>query len=149
MERKIWFDMDGTIADLYGVDDWVHKIDNGISSPYAQARPLVNMSVFARELHKKQKSGIKIGIISWLSRSGTDSFNDEVKKTKLNWLKSHLPSVEWDEINIVPYGTPKHKVGAGVLFDDNKRVRAEWEKCNTDNIAFTQINLISVLKGIV
>ena len=149
MERKIYFDMDGTIADLYSVEDWARKLDSGVVEPYVVARPLVNMSVLARELHKKQKSGIKVGIISWLSRSGSPEYNAEVTNAKIGWLKKHLPSVKWDEINIVPYGTPKHEVGAGVLFDDNKKVRAEWEKDKSDNIAFTQINLISILKGIV
>ena len=25
MDKAIWFDMDGTIADLYGVPEWLHK----------------------------------------------------------------------------------------------------------------------------
>jgi hypothetical protein len=39
-----------------------------------------------------------------------------------------MPSVEWDKICIVPYGTPKHECGKGILFDDNEEIRKEWGK---------------------
>ena len=33
--RTIWFDMDGTIANLYGVDNWLDKLHASDASPYA------------------------------------------------------------------------------------------------------------------
>jgi hypothetical protein len=45
---------------------------------------------------------------------------------KLEWLKIHLPSVEWYEIIIVPYGTPKHEISSGILFDDEEHNRNMW-----------------------
>ena len=38
MERKIYFDMDGTIADLYGVDNWLEMLINEDATPYRVAR---------------------------------------------------------------------------------------------------------------
>ena len=40
---SIIFDMDGTIADLYGVDDWLTKLRNEDISPYLECEPLVPM----------------------------------------------------------------------------------------------------------
>ena len=39
--KKIWFDMDGTIADLYGVENWLDYLLNGDAFPYKAAAPLV------------------------------------------------------------------------------------------------------------
>ena len=74
----IWFDMDGTIADLYGVDGWLENLINEDTRPYDIAKPLVNMAYLARLLHKVQANGYEIGIISWTSRGGSDLYNGEV-----------------------------------------------------------------------
>ena len=103
---KIWFDMDGTIADLYGVDGWLDYLINSDVYPYANARPLLHLSALARMLNKLQREGYEIGIISWLSKSGTDEYNKAVTDAKIKWLKKHLASVQFNAIHIVKYGTP-------------------------------------------
>ena len=127
-KAKIYFDMDGTIADLYGVENWVDYLDNSNPYPYQHARPLVNMQRLARRLNTLQKAGYTIGIISWLSRNGNELYNQQVTQAKLVWLKKHLASVEWNEIHIVAYGTPKETLGQGILFDDESRNRQNWGK---------------------
>ena len=125
---KIWFDMDGTIADLYGVENWLQMLINGDPTPYAIARPLVNLSRLARYLNRLQKMGYEIGVISWLSKTSTPEYDTLVTSAKIFWLGLHLPSVKWDEIKIVPYGTNKWEAcGGGCLFDDETRNRASWE----------------------
>ena len=42
----IYFDMDGTIANLYGVIDWLPKLHNSDASPYMEAKPLVEVGEF-------------------------------------------------------------------------------------------------------
>lgn len=69
MKRKICFDMDGTIANLYAVENWLNMLRAYDPTPYAQAEPMLNMSAFARLLHKAQRLGYEIVIISWLSKT--------------------------------------------------------------------------------
>ena len=126
MERKIWFDMDGTIANLYGVNGWLEMLLAQDPTPYAQAVPMVNMANLARLLHKAQRLGYEIGIISWLSKTTTAEYDMAVAEVKVEWLRKHLPSVEWDEIKIVAYGTPKHELCSGILFDDEEHNRNTW-----------------------
>ena len=45
MNKAIFFDMDGTIADLYGVDGWLDDLRAERVRPYAEAKPLVNLSL--------------------------------------------------------------------------------------------------------
>ncbi len=142
----IWFDMDGTIANLYGVDGWLDMLRAYDPKPYAEAEVMLNMSVLARYLHKAQRAGISIGIISWLSRSSTPEYDEAVEETKLGWLAEHLPSVDWDEINIVDYGTDKSifmNSDEDILFDDEPKNRENW-----DGLAFTPDEIMEVLKGL-
>ena len=125
-EKIINFDMDGTIADLYGVDDWLNDLINGDTRPYDIAKPLVNMSALARVLNGLQKKGYIINIISWTSKNGTVEYNECVKVAKLKWLAKHLKSVKFNNVYIVPYGTPKHEISSGILFDDEKPNRDKW-----------------------
>lgn len=126
MTKKIWFDLDGTLANLYAVEGWLPMLRAYDPTPYAQAEPMVNMSALARLLHKAQRLGYEIGIISWLSKEPTAEYNVAVTQAKIEWLEMHLPSVEWNEIHIVAYGTPKHELCEGILFDDEEHNRTEW-----------------------
>ena len=124
--KKIYFDMDGTIANLYGVEGWLEHLRASSPMPYAIAKPMVNMQALARRLNNLQKRGYTIGVISWLSKTGTPEYNALVTETKRTWLRKHLASVRFDEIHIVAYGTPKSTLGKGILFDDELRNREEW-----------------------
>ena len=142
----IYFDMDGTIANLYGVENWLDYLIKGDTTPYDIAKPMINFSALARLIHKMQKIGFKFGIVSWLSKNGSDKYNKAVTESKKNWLKKHLPSVVWDEIQIVPYGTPKKNVVSdfdGFLFDDEERNRIEWAENS-----FDVENILATLKAL-
>lgn len=124
---RIWFDMDGTIADLYGVADWLTAIRNGETRPYETAKGIGNLANIARLLNRVQRKGYTIGIISWTAKNGTPAYNKAVETAKRAWLAKHLPSVKWNEIKVVAYGTDKKTVtGGGVLFDDEEPNRKAW-----------------------
>lgn len=139
MEKAIYFDMDGTIANLYGVENWLPKLRAYDASPYMDAVPMVRLSALAKRLNNLQKQGYVVGIVSWLSKDPNPAYGEAVTAAKRAWLAKHLPSVEWDEIHIVPYGTPKASVvnfPMGVLFDDEKPNREAWngEAFDVDSI---------------
>ena len=140
----VYLDMDGTLINFYGVPGWLEYLQAEDTTPYEIATPLVNFSLLARYLHKLQACGVAIGIVSWTSKSGSEDFHKQVVDAKMEYLRRHLPSVEWDEIYIVPYGTPKYEVVKnpdGVLFDDESRNRIDWR-----GVAFSENNLIEILK---
>lgn len=123
------FDMDGTIVNLYGIHNWLHYLENEDVTPYIIAKPMLQFNQLARKLNALQKQGHKIAIISWTSKSGTQEYNEAVANIKRNWLARHLPSVKWDRIIIVPYGTPKQNFCENpldILFDDETKNRDNW-----------------------
>lgn len=146
MEKAIYFDMDGTIANLYGVDGWLEKLQAYNPAPYEQAKVMVNMATLARMLNKLQKQGWHIGIVSWLSKMPTREYDMAVEKAKYTWLYKHLPSVEFDEIKIVSHGVPKGTVVAypnGILFDDEQPNRTAWK-----GQAYDEKKILEILKNL-
>ena len=124
--RAINLDMDGTFVDLYGVDGWLDNIIARDTRPYEVARPLVNLSALARVLNNKQRKGYQINVVSWTAKNAPEEYNIRVANAKREWLAKHLPSVHFDNIYIVAYGTPKHEVANGYLFDDEEPNRNTW-----------------------
>lgn len=146
MNKAIYFDMDGTIADFYGVNGWLESLKAGDTHPYEAAAPLLRLSALAKRLNNLQKKGYKIGIVSWLAKNSTDEFDEKVTQAKIHWLKIHMKSVRFDEIHIVKYGTPKEEVVEipnGILFDDEIPNRRNWK-----GNAYSEREIMEVLKDI-
>ena len=143
----IYFDMDGTIANLYGVENWLDYLIAEDVFPYRNAKPMLRLCSLARVLNNLQRKGYNLGVISWLSKNGSEDYNERVTETKMEWLASHLPSVMWDEIKIVPYGTPKHEVAedCGFLFDDEIGNRNAWAM-SSNGVAFDACDIMKALK---
>lgn len=146
MIKTIFFDMDGTIADLYGVENWLDYLINSDPLPYKNAKPLLNLNSLARILNRLQRTGYHIGIISWLSKNSTESYDEAVTQAKKAWLNKHLASVRFDEIHIVSYGTPKENFAHNehdILFDDEEKNRLNWT-----GKAYNVESILEILKGI-
>lgn len=129
MRNAIYFDMDGTIADLYGVENWLDHLTNENSEPYTIAAPLVNTKRVSAQLKALQNKGYIIGVVSWTAINGSKEYNKAVAKAKKEWLKENF-EIEFDEIHIIKYGTRKDyvvKEKMGLIFDDDTRVREKWK----------------------
>ena len=137
------FDMDGTIVNLYGVENWLEDLLHESVRPYVEAAPLVNLQALARILNRLIKSGHTVNIISWTSRSGSAAYCKEIEAAKIAWLKKHLASVHFSEIIILPYGTPKELFASGLLFDDEKPNRDAW-----GDGAYTEKEIFKILKSL-
>ena len=145
MTTTIFFDMDGTIADLYGVENWLDYLIALDALPYEIAKPLIRLNALARVLNRLQKQGYKVGVISWLAKNSNTDYDEKVTRAKKEWLKKHLASVNFDEIHIVKYGTPKQtfaKTENDILFDDEEKNRNDWT-----GKAFDVNEIIEILKG--
>ena len=134
--RVLVFDMDGTIADLYGVSNWLEDLRNETPRPYINAEPLYDMEKLVNILNALKACGWKIVVTSWLSKGSSIGYDIEVRRAKREWLeKYHFP---FDEIHLVKYGTTKanctRKLGGyQILVDDNKEVRKGWHLGATIN----------------
>ena len=140
MNKRIVFDMDGTIADFYGVENWLECLKNSDTTPYEMAKPLYDTNELNNILYQLKAKGYVIVITSWLSKGGSKEFNNATRKAKREWLeKVNFP---YDEIHLVKYGTTKanctrNKGGYQILVDDNAQVRKGWHLGDTINANFS------------
>lgn len=141
MKRAINLDMDGTFVNFYGVDNWLEDLKAENTRPYRVAKPLVNMNTLAKRIHKLQATGYEVNIISWTSKNGSADYNAKVADEKKKWLRRHLRSVQFDNIHILPYGTPKENYGSGILFDDEERNRRNWK-----GIAYDETDILGIME---
>ena len=129
MEKILVFDMDGTIADLYGVTGWLEMLKAEDATPYKIAKPLYDMEILNFILNLLKLDGWKIIITTWLAKGSTKAYDQKVRQAKLEWLKE--VDFPYDEIHLVKYGTTKanctRKLGGfQILIDDNDKIRAGW-----------------------
>ena len=146
--KVIVFDMDGTIADFYGVDNWLDDLNNYRTRPYEIAEPLYDMVELANLLEELKKIGYIIAITTWLSANSTKEYDNEVRKAKLEWLARY--NFPYDEIHLVKYGTTKanctRKLGGfQILVDDNEKIRKGW---NLGTTIDANENIIEMLKAL-
>ena len=152
MLKMICFDMDGTIADLYGVENWLEKLRAYDASPYLTAKPMCDMEELAFLLEVAQHRGIEVRIITWLSKDTNKDYDNMVRIAKQAWLKAQGLTI--DHFHGVAYGATKansvrqylESEDTAILFDDNAKVRQWWHL--GDAYDTTTCDICEVLKKV-
>lgn len=150
--KEIVFDMDGTIADLYGVKGWLSRLRREDPTPYSQAEPLWDMAILVEILAELQEQGIKIRVVSWLGMESSEEYKEQVREAKKNWLAEY--EFPFDYCNMVAYGTKKQNCiknktpisNEYILIDDSQEVRDSWNIGRT--VDPTTENIIDFLQGL-
>ena len=148
--KMICFDMDGTIADLYAVQNWLPMLRAFDPTPYAVAEPMWDMAKLADLLHLAQAQGIEIRVITWLSKDSNPEYDRAVREAKREWLEAQ--GFPFDHFHGVQYGATKadsvRKFLAddeeAILIDDSAKVRKGWHLGET--VDPTEINVIDFLE---
>ena len=147
--KMVCFDMDGTIADLYGVENWLEDLRSENPRPYYEAKPMWNMAKLAEAL---KALNIEIRIITWLSKNSSEEYKEAVRKAKLEWLKEQ--GFPFDKFHGVQYGATKAdsvrkylaEDETAILIDDNAKIRNGWTL--GEAIDPTTTNLIDYFMGL-
>lgn len=142
MNRSINWDMDGTIASLYDVPDWLEKLRAEDPSPYLDAEPMWDMEKLNEILEKLQEAGWEINVITWLSMNSSEEYKDAVREAKKAWLQKW--GFVYDHFHGVQYGATKadsvrERTDYGILIDDNAKVRDGWHLGETIDPTTTNI----------
>ena len=136
LNKTLVFDMDGTIANLYGVDRWLDMLRAEDPTPYRIANPIYDIETLNTLLRLLKRKGWRIVVTTWLAKGSTKHYDNLVRMAKLEWLEMH--NFPFDEIHMVKYGTTKanctrHYGGFQILIDDNEKVRKGWTLGDTIN----------------
>ena len=107
MTKKIYFDLDGTVYNLYGQKDWLKRLDNEDETVFKTGDFIGDYDEFMTIIHKLFEKGVEFGVITWLPMYATPSFERKCAEVKKDWIYKYLPFV--NEIHIIPYGIPKQQ----------------------------------------
>lgn len=151
--KYLCFDMDGTIADLYGVENWLSILRAENPLPYEIAKPMWDMEKLNRVLAAARKKGIKVMIITWLSMDSSREYKTVVRRAKKNWLMEQ--NFPFDKFHAVQYGTTKGDCirniiksnESAILFDDSEKVRYGWNF--GDTVDPMETDIIEFIEGLV
>jgi hypothetical protein len=143
MTTKIYFDLDGTVYDLYNVTDWLEKLRLECAQVFSEGNFIGNYNAFCEICNKLLAKGVQFGVITWLPMQASPEFETECAEIKRLWVKKFMPFVT--EFTAQSYGVPKQnaivkRCKRMYLLDDNSEVCEMW-KTNKMRIA------INVNKG--
>ena len=79
MNKTLVFDMDGTIANFYGVVGWLDYLKESNPTPYIVAEPLYDMEELRIVLEMLKIFGWRIVVTSWLAKGSSKEFDNEVR----------------------------------------------------------------------
>lgn len=150
MNKILVFDMDGTIANLYGVNNWLDDLQNDRTRPYEVCKPMYDEIELNAIIAKLKEVGYHIVVTTWLAKNSTKEYKRQVRKAKLNWLEKI--NFDYDEIHLVQYGTTKadctrkYKNIEQILVDDDEKVRSGWHLGRTIN---AQKNILKELENLI
>ena len=130
--RKVLnFDMDGTIVNLYQMNNWLENLEKE-QLDFSLAAPIFNDN-FINKIIELKKIGFYIQIITWLPPTSIE-YQAMVSKQKLEWIRKYFPII--DAYYILPYGKNKasvcNKYDLNFLIDDNVEVVNSWNESFKD-----------------
>lgn len=130
MTKKIYFDLDGTVYDLYNVDNWLEKLRTEQDNVFLEGKFIGNYEKFLNCIQALTVLGYTFGVITWLPMQASPEYEEVCRQEKIKWINEKMPFVS--EINIYSYGIPKQdciqkKASSMILIDDNLEVCKMWE----------------------
>lgn len=123
-KTKIYLDMDGTIADLYGINDWLPRLQNEDSTIFLECQPLVSEDIL---LKKFPTNKFEIVILSMTPKNASKQYCNSVIEQKNKWLDIHFPTLSKRIYR--KYGNNKNLKNSGnaILIDDNEIIRNNFK----------------------
>lgn len=137
MSIKIYFDMDGTLFNLYGKTNWLDDIINERKGVFnGEFLSEIDVSALYDICNKLMFNGVELAIITWLPMNASSEYEENCAKEKKDWVKKNMPFIK--EVNCLSYGIPKQnaitkRTTKAFLIDDNKEVCEMWRKDENTN----------------
>ena len=130
MSTRIYFDMDGTVADFYGQTDWLERLRNEQAGAFIACKPLFNRARFGAVVSRLLAIGVQFGVITWLPMDASPEYEEICTAEKKEWCATYLPFIS--EFTAQSYGVPKQKAikkhaSTEILIDDNMEVCKRWK----------------------
>ena len=120
MKTVVYLAMDGTIANLYGIENWLGRLRNEDSTIFTECETLITEKALF-DLYPVEKYEIRI--LSMTPKKATKRYCMSVIAQKNEWLDIHFPHIK--KRIYLPYGHNKNLKNSvnKILIDDSEIIR--------------------------
>lgn len=130
MSVKIYFDLDGTVYNLYGVNEWEPKLRAENPNVFREGSFIGDYQEFMNICNKLLEKGVQFGVITWLPMQASPEYEVECELVKREWVQRYMPFVS--EFIAQSYGVPKQnaiikRAKTMYLLDDNTEICEMWQ----------------------
>ena len=123
-KTKVYLDMDGTIANLYGIENWLHRLRNSDENIFLECEPMISEETL---FNKFPADSFDIRILSMTPMNASAEYCENVKRQKDEWLNRYFPKLT----NRIykKYGHNKNLRNSenAILIDDSEPIRNSWK----------------------
>lgn len=118
--KKIYLDMDGTIADLYSQNNWLEKLNNEDKTIFLNCKPMTTQENLFKLFPSNE---FEIIILTMTPNNCSIEYHNQVIEQKKQWLDKYFPLLK--KQIFLKYGKNKNLKNSvnAILIDDNEVIR--------------------------
>lgn len=123
-KQIVYLDMDGTIANLYGMENWLKDLENEIEGVFIKCKPFITEKELLKYFPVEK---YELRICSMTPLNASEKYCKIVIKEKNEWLDKHFPSITHRVY--MKYGKSKNLRNSErhILIDDNATIRNNFK----------------------
>lgn len=149
MKKTIYFDMDGTIANLYEANNWLERLLAEEKGLFANLETMHDKEELTEIMNDLINLGFGVEVITWTPKDVTRDYIKVVENEKREWIRQNFPMIK--KVTCLDYGTPKQNAlrtreQEQILVDDNLEVNAKWNTPKRRRSIVADTNLINELR---
>ena len=120
----VYLDMDGTIADLYGIENWLPRLRNADKKIFLECKPLISEKEL---LNHFPTDKYEIRILSMTPLGATTDYCKNVEEQKNQWLDKYFPTLTKRIYKAYGHNKNLKNSANAVLVDDSEPIRNSWK----------------------
>ena len=122
-KMNVYLDMDGTIADLYGIENWLPRLRASDEKIFLECEPIITE---AELLNHFPTDKYEIKILSMTPLGATAEYCKNVEEQKNQWLDKFFPSLTKRIYRAYGHNKNLKNSENAILVDDSEPIRNSW-----------------------
>lgn len=124
MKQTVYLDMDGTIADLYNIKDWLPRLRASDKTIFLECKPIISETELFKHFPTDKYD---IRILSMTPLGATAEYCKNVEEQKNQWLDKYFPSLTKRIYKAYSHNKNLKNSANAVLVDDSEPIRSSWK----------------------
>jgi len=123
-KTRVYLDMDGTVANLYGIENWLPRLRAEDKTIFQECAPMISEQELFQHFPQNQ---FEIIVLSMTPKGASEKYHAQVQEQKNEWLDRYFPSITRRIYR--KYGHNKNLKNSknAILVDDSEPIRQSWK----------------------